>query len=219
MVACCIPWTLNKPALRSSVLNSFISRLLFRVHAADSNEHHAVLSVARAINKAATGSTHFLFSAGSASAAVGRSDCVFMRLKLALFVRLVKNAFAYDDKEKCGRETEHQNSCEALDRAEHTPFFRQHEIAVPNGGVGNRRKVERRLNAWQTFRNPEKQGPHEDREHVNHDQQPGDTNQQPCDWPEARIFRSYLGVQHMGQYHSEPRGVNCHCDSNQASGQ
>src|SRR5215469_15804959 len=100
MVACCIPWTLHKPALRSSVLNSFISRLLFRVHAADSNEHHAVLSVASAINKAATGSTHFLFSAGSASA-VGEADCVFTWLKLALFVRAVKNAFAYDDKEKC----------------------------------------------------------------------------------------------------------------------
>src|SRR5215471_20812595 len=98
MVACCMPLIVNKPALRSSVLNSFISRLLFRVHAADSNEHHAVLSVASAISRAATGSTHFLFSAGSASDAVCGLDCVFTRLKLALFVRPVKNAFAYDDK-------------------------------------------------------------------------------------------------------------------------
>src|SRR5215475_1575510 len=98
MVVCCMPWIVSTPALRSSVLNSFISRLLFRVHAADSNEHQAVLSVASAINKAATGSTHFLFSWGSASDAVGGFDCGFTPLKLALFVRAVKNAFAYDDK-------------------------------------------------------------------------------------------------------------------------
>jgi hypothetical protein len=52
-------------------LNSFISRLLFRVHAADSNEHHAVLSVASAMSKAATGSTHFFFSYDSRVDAVG----------------------------------------------------------------------------------------------------------------------------------------------------
>src|SRR5215813_9256940 len=132
MVVCCIPWIVSTPALRSNALNSFISRLLFRVHAADSNEHHAVLSVANAISKAATGSTHFLFSAGSASDAAGGSDCAFIRSGLAPFVGAMKNAFAYDDKEKCGGETEHQNACEALDRAEHTPFFRQHEIAVPD---------------------------------------------------------------------------------------
>src|SRR5262249_57294294 len=119
-----MPWTVNKPALRSSVLNSFISRLLFRVHAADSNEHHAVLSVARAISKAATGSTHFFFSAGSVSSVLGGSDCVFMRLCLAPFVRTVKNAFAYNDKEKCCGETEHQNACESLDWTQHPPLFR-----------------------------------------------------------------------------------------------
>src|SRR5262249_44614975 len=100
MVVCCMPWIVSTPALRSSVLNSFISRLLFRVHAADSNEHHAVLSVASAINKAATGSTHFLFSAGSASDAVAGLDCGFTRLKLAFFVRAVKNTFANENKEK-----------------------------------------------------------------------------------------------------------------------
>src|SRR5262245_4465549 len=129
MVACCIPWTVNKPALRSSVLNSFISRLLFRVQAADSNEHHAVLRVASAISKAATGSTHFFFSAGSWSEAVGGSDSVFIRSALAPFVRAVKHAFAHDDKEKCGGETEHQNTCKSLDWAEHPPLFRQYEIA------------------------------------------------------------------------------------------
>src|SRR5215470_13785079 len=123
MVACCIPWIVDKPALRSSVLNSFISRLLFRVHAADSNEHHAVLSVASAISRAATGSTHFFFSVGSRSDAVGGSNCVFIRSGLALFVRAVKNALAHDNKEKCGGETEHQNACESLDGTEHTPFF------------------------------------------------------------------------------------------------
>src|SRR5262245_2136438 len=107
MVACCIPWTVNTPALRSSALNSLMRRLLFRVHAADSNEHHAVLSVAKAISKAATGSTHFFFSAGSVSDAVGGSDWVFMRSGLAPFVAAMKNAFAYDDKEKCGGETKH----------------------------------------------------------------------------------------------------------------
>src|SRR5215475_9406532 len=114
MVVCCMPWSISTPALRSSVLNSFISRLLFRVHAADSNEHHAVLSVASAINKAATGSTHFLFSAGSAFGAVG-SDCVFMRSRLATLVGAMKDAFAYDNEEKCSGKAEHQNTGESLD--------------------------------------------------------------------------------------------------------
>src|SRR5215471_3120863 len=177
MVACCIPWTLNNPALRSSVLNSFISRLLFRVHAADSNEHHAVLSVASAINNAATGSTHFFLSAGSMSDAVGGSDFVFIRSSLTRFVIAMKNAFAYDDKEKCGGETEHQNASESLDWAKHPPLFRQDEIAVPNRGVSNGRKVERRLEIRQTFRRPEKEGPRCDRNQVNHNKQPGDPNQ------------------------------------------
>src|SRR5215831_12214219 len=155
MVVCCIPWSISTPALRSSVLNSFISRLLFRVHAADSNEHHAVLSVASAINKAATGSTHFLFSAGSAFDAGGGSDCVFIGLIPTAFVRAVKNAFAYNDKEKCGGKAEHQNAGESLDWAEHSPLFRQDEVAIANGGVGNRRKIERRLEIRQTFRQPE----------------------------------------------------------------
>src|SRR5262245_32101262 len=112
MVACCIPWTVNRPALRSSALNSFISRLLFRVQAADSNEHHAVLSVANAISKAATGSTHFSFFRGSACEAVDGSDCVFTRSGSARFVRSLKNAFAYDDKEKCYRQPEHKAASE-----------------------------------------------------------------------------------------------------------
>src|SRR5215475_795804 len=168
MVVCCMPWSISTPALRSSVLNSFISRLLFRVHAADSNEHHAVLSVASAINKAATGSTHFLFSAGSASDAACGSDCAFIRSGLAPFVGAMKNAFAYDDKEKRGGETEHQNAGESLDWAEHSPLFRQDEIAVSDSGVGNRRKIERRLEIRQTFRQPEKEGPHRDRSQVNY---------------------------------------------------
>src|SRR5215510_14143438 len=178
-----MPCIVSTPALRSSALNSFINRLLRRVHAADSNEHHAVLSVASAISKAATGSTHFFFSVGSRSDAVGGSDCVFIRSGLAPFVRAVKNAFAYDDKEKCGGEAEHKNSCEALDRAEHTPLFRQDEVAVANGGVGNRRKIERRLEIRQTFRQPEKEGPHCDRNQVNHNKQPRNTNQKPCNGP------------------------------------
>src|SRR5262249_57385189 len=115
MVVCCMPWIVSTPALRSSVLNSFISRLLRRVHAADSNEHHAVLRVASAISKAATGSTHFFFSAGFVACAVDGSACVFMRSRLPTFVRALKNALAYNDKEKCGGETEHQNACETLD--------------------------------------------------------------------------------------------------------
>src|SRR2546423_11955394 len=85
MVACCMPCTLNKPALRSSALSSFIMRLLFRVHAADSNEHHAVLSVASAISKAAIGSTHLFLSWLSRSNVAGRSDCLFTRVDWALF--------------------------------------------------------------------------------------------------------------------------------------
>src|SRR5438552_16996336 len=57
MVAVCIPGRLRTPALRSSMLNSFISRLLRRVHAADSYEHHAVPTVASAMSSAVAGST------------------------------------------------------------------------------------------------------------------------------------------------------------------
>src|SRR5262245_36721016 len=100
MVACCIPCSLNNPAFRSNVLNSFISRLLFRVHAADSNEHHAVLSVASAINKAATGSTHFLFSAGCSSDTGDGSGCVFIQSNSVCFVHALQKLFAHDDEEK-----------------------------------------------------------------------------------------------------------------------
>src|SRR5262245_31511172 len=114
MVACCIPWILNKPACRSRVLNSFMSRLLFRVHAADSNEHHAVLSVANAISKAATGSTHFFFSAASVSDAVGGSDCVFMRSTLTAFVDALQHFLAHDHEEKCDRQPDHQIASKSL---------------------------------------------------------------------------------------------------------
>src|SRR5215471_6311007 len=107
MVACCMPCTVKRPALRSSALNSFSSRLLWRVHAADSNEHQAVLSVASAISKAATGSTHFFLSAGCLSDAVGRSDCVFMRSSSAAFVHALQKLFAYHDEEECRGEAEH----------------------------------------------------------------------------------------------------------------
>src|SRR5215471_9991206 len=127
--------------------------------------------------RAATGSTHFCFSLGSRTAVAAGSDCAFIRLGLAPFVGAMKNAFAYNDKEKCGGQTEHQNACESLDRAEHSPFFRQDEIAVPNCRVGNRRKVERRLEIRQTFRQPKEKSPHEDREQMNSDKQPGDANQ------------------------------------------
>jgi hypothetical protein len=49
------------PACRSNELNSFISRLLRRVQAADSYEHQAVPTVASAIANAVTGSIHFRF--------------------------------------------------------------------------------------------------------------------------------------------------------------
>src|SRR5215472_1259733 len=106
MVACCVPCTVSRPAFRSKVLNSFIKRLLCRVHAAASYPHHAVLSVASAISKAATGSTHFFFSCGSAVDPVAASDCVFTWSGLAPFVRALKNAFAHDDIEKCGGKAE-----------------------------------------------------------------------------------------------------------------
>ncbi len=77
-IACCVPCIVNKPALRSNALNSFISRLLCRVHAADSNEHQAVLSVASAIRMAATGSTHCFFSCGSRFGEPAGSDRMFM---------------------------------------------------------------------------------------------------------------------------------------------
>src|SRR5437870_9887470 len=61
MLAACNPCTFRRPAFRSSALYSFISRLLLRVHAADSYEHHAVPTVASAIISAVTGSIHFFF--------------------------------------------------------------------------------------------------------------------------------------------------------------
>src|SRR3954465_302417 len=58
--AVCNPCRFSTPARRSNVLYSFISRLLRRVQEADSYEHHAVHTVARAMIKAVTGSTHRL---------------------------------------------------------------------------------------------------------------------------------------------------------------
>src|SRR5215510_11613459 len=162
MVACCIPWTVNKPAFRSSVLNSFISRLLFRVHAADSNEHHAVLSVASAISKAATGSTHFFFSAGSLSDAGGVSDCGLMRSSPAPFVHALQHFLAHDDEEKCYGQTHHQIASKCFKRPEQPPFFRQEEIAVTESRVGHAGKIKCRLEVWQTLLRPEKQCPDRD---------------------------------------------------------
>src|SRR5262249_36542355 len=157
MVVCCMPLIVRTPALRSSALNSFINRLLRRVHAADSNEHHAVLSVASAISKAATGSTHFFFSAGPLSDAAGGSGCVFMRLSSAAFVHALQKLFAYHDEEKCRGETEHQNAGKSLHRAKHSPFFWQNEIAVADRGVGYCGKIERGLHIRHTLLPPEKQ--------------------------------------------------------------
>src|SRR6201989_3282960 len=62
MLAVCIPWTLRSPAWRSNELNSFMSRLLRRVHDADSYEHQAVPTVASAMINAVSGSIHFRFA-------------------------------------------------------------------------------------------------------------------------------------------------------------
>src|SRR5437763_7645970 len=62
MLAVCVPWMLIIPACRSKELNSFMSRLLRRVQAADSNEHQAVPTVAIAMINAVTGSIHFRFA-------------------------------------------------------------------------------------------------------------------------------------------------------------
>src|SRR5215831_4750045 len=132
-----MPWIVNTPALRSSALNSLIRRLLFRVHAADSNEHHAVLSVASAISKAATGSTHFFFSGGSLSDAVVGSDCVFIRSSSAAFVHALQHFFAHDHEEKRDGQTDHQIASKCFQGTEKSPFFRQEEIAVTQSRVGH----------------------------------------------------------------------------------
>ena len=67
---------------------------------------------------------------------------LFAALALPRPVRVLQNAFADDDKEKRRGEAEHQNACESLDRTEHSPFFGQDEIAVADGSIRNRRKVE-----------------------------------------------------------------------------
>src|SRR5881392_2009414 len=126
MVACCMPCIVNRPALRSRALNSFISRLLFRVHAADSNEHHAVLSVANAISKAVTGSTHFFFSCGSRFDEPAGSDCLFTQSDFDCLPSMqFKNFFAHYNEEECRREPAHQNASQSLERPEQSPFFWQ----------------------------------------------------------------------------------------------
>ena len=60
-----------------------------------------MLSVASAISKAVTGSTHLFFSSRSVSCAVGGSDGFFMRLSPAAFVHALQNLFAHHDKEEC----------------------------------------------------------------------------------------------------------------------
>src|SRR2546421_3900174 len=217
MVACCMPCTLNKPALRSSALNSFIMRLLFRVHAADSNEHHAVLSVASAMSKAATGSTHLFLSWPSRSVVAGRSVRVFTRSGLAPVVHTVQELFADDSEEKCYRQPAHQSAGECLKWSEQPPFFRQQEIAVTEGRVSHAGKIERRLGIRHTSLPPVKQRPDGDLNYVNDDKPPCNPNQQPCDWPEACI-RPHPIVQHMAEHYSEPSCVNQNGDRNQTRG-
>ena len=76
-----------------------------------------MLSVASAISKAATGSTHFFFSQSSLYAAVGGSDCVLMRSNFAALVHALQSLSPHDGEEKCGAEAKHQNTSESLDRA------------------------------------------------------------------------------------------------------
>src|SRR5882724_13186568 len=66
-----LPCTSSSAACRSNALDSFISRLLRRVHAADSYEHHAVHKVVSAISTAATGSIHFLWGDSVGFSAIG----------------------------------------------------------------------------------------------------------------------------------------------------
>ena len=74
MTSAWLPCTSSSAARRSSALASCMSRLLRRVHAADSYEHHAVQIVVSAISTATTGSIHFLLgdSAGFSTMSVAR---------------------------------------------------------------------------------------------------------------------------------------------------
>src|SRR5207237_7551007 len=58
MISVWLPCTSSSAARRSTALDSCIRRLLRRVHAADSYEHHAVHNVVSAITTATTGSIH-----------------------------------------------------------------------------------------------------------------------------------------------------------------
>jgi hypothetical protein len=87
-----------------------------------------------------------------------------------------KNFFAQYSEEECRREPAHQNTGQSLERAEQSPLFQQHEVAVTDRGVGNTGKIERRLGVRQTVLPPEKQRPDGDFKEVNDNQEPRDAN-------------------------------------------
>ena len=74
-----------------------------------------MLSVARAISKAVTGSTHLFFSCGSRFGEPAGSDRIFTQSDLVLIVHALKNIFAHDNEEECRREAAHQNASQSLD--------------------------------------------------------------------------------------------------------
>src|SRR5437667_12426499 len=78
MIRAWLPCTSSNAARRSSALDSFNSRLLWRVQAADSYEHHAVHTVASAISTATTGSIHFFLDDSADFSTIGISTFMLM---------------------------------------------------------------------------------------------------------------------------------------------
>jgi len=132
-------------------------------------------------------------------------------------IHALQNFSAHYHEEKCCGETTHQNAGQSFNRSEQSPFFWEHYVPVADRGIGDARKIERRLHVREAFLPPEKQGPDGDLKHMNNNKQPSDANQQPSYWPEAPIG-SLRRMQHVTQYQPEAGGVNYYGDRNKCRG-
>lgn len=79
--------------------------------------------------------------------------------------------------------------------ARRRPSFCQHEIAVPDRGVGDGRKIKRRLEVGEAVLPPVKERPDGDLGPMDRDDPPGDSDEQPGERPEAGVVRGPRQVQ------------------------
>ena len=97
---------------------------------------------------------------------------------------------ADDGEEEPGGQSAHQDAGQPLDRTEHPPLLRQHQITVPQRGVGDPGEIERRLGIRQALLPPVEHCPHRNLGEMQDEQPPRHPDEQPGHRPEPRVGQS-----------------------------